>query len=223
MDKKEHIRNIAAGVFFILGILLIIFFIFAIGKDKGLGQTKFQVAVLFRNIGGLTEGAPIRLSGVNIGTVGSIDFLEEEIEGRQVRVTLNIFKKYRNQLEKSTRVVIKTEGILGGKIVEIYVEPHRPALDLKQAILGGDPLDVQDLAEVFVRAAESFTQTSEDLNKIDIQGLTEALTGTSESVLVTSEEINVLIKDLKLISVKSKRLLDRIEQHVIDGTLFKVF
>ena len=91
MDKKELIRKFAAGLFLLIGIGLIFVFIFTIGKDKGFVQQKFKVVVLFRNVGGLIEGAPIRLSGVNVGTVGNIDFLEGNIQGRRVKVTLNIY------------------------------------------------------------------------------------------------------------------------------------
>ena len=223
MGDRDFVKNFAAGAFFIIGIVLFFIVVFAIGKDKGLAQPKFQVTVLFRNIGGLTEGAPIRLAGVNIGTVASIDFLNKDIKGRRVKVTLNIFRKFKKQLEQSTWIVIKTEGILGGKIIETYVEDNEPPLDLTQPIIGEDPLDVQDLAEVFVRAAESFTKTSQDLSSIDIQGLTNVLSDSAKSLQVTSDRLNMVIEEMEEAMRKTKRLLDRIEQRIIDGNLFKVF
>ncbi len=94
-DKKEILKQILAGTFFFTGMLMIVVVILVVGLDKGLTQPRFQVEVLFRNVGGLNVGAPIRLSGVSVGFVRQIDFLEQEVGGRGVKVTLNIYNKYR--------------------------------------------------------------------------------------------------------------------------------
>ncbi|OGW97736.1 MAG: hypothetical protein A2Z81_05175 [Omnitrophica WOR_2 bacterium GWA2_45_18] len=223
MDKKELIRKFAAGLFLLIGIGLIFVFIFTIGKDKGFVQQKFKVVVLFRNVGGLIEGAPIRLSGVNVGTVGNIDFLEGNIQGRRVKVTLNIYEKYKKQLDKIARFAVQTEGILGEKLVEITVAENGGKLNLNEPIIGEDPLDVQGLAEVFAGAAESFTKTSQELSQIDIVELSQVMKESSAALLETANGVNAIMKDLKVVTQKSKRLLDRIEQRIIEGNLFKVF
>ncbi|MCA9399193.1 MAG: MCE family protein, partial [Candidatus Omnitrophica bacterium] len=156
MNKNEFIKSLLAGIFFLSGVVLIILFIFTIGKDKGLAESKFEVTVLFRNVGGLNEGAPVRLSGVTVGSVGSIDFMDQAVEGRHVKVVLNVFEKYKRQVRKSTTFAIRTEGILGEKLIESYVDEEKESLDIDQPIIGLDPVDVQDLAVVFASAAESF-------------------------------------------------------------------
>lgn len=223
MDKKEKRTQYLAALFFIGGIVLIMVFIFTIGKDKGFSRPKFQVSVLFKNVGGLSEGAPTRLAGVNVGNVASIDFLDKEIEGRRVKVTLNIYNKYRQQLNKNVSFAIKTEGVLGEKLVEIYVIDNLSKIDLSQQIFGEDPLDVQDLAQVFSGAAESFTKTSDELSKIDMVKLSDVLLEASQSLIKTSNNINVMVGELQETTRKTKRLIDRVEQKVIEGNLFKVF
>lgn len=227
MEKTELTKKFLAGAFFILGLILMAVVIFILGKDKGLAQSKFQITVLYKNVGGLTEGAPIRLSGVNVGSVAGIDFLDEEIDDRRVAVILNILQKYRKQLDKDLRFVIVTEGILGEKLIEIYVvgpaSGGQKKTDLTKPIIGEDPLDVQDLAEIFTKAAESFTRTSEGLNKIDILELTKVMEESSRALLITARGINAIMDELQELTKKSKRLLDRIEQRMIEGDLFKVF
>jgi len=68
---------------------------------------------------------------------------------------------------------------------------------LSKPIIGQDPLDVQNLAEAFKDTAISLT------------GLTTQSTN--------------IIKELKYLSRTSKRVLDRIEERVIDGQLLKLF
>ncbi|MFA5059171.1 MAG: MCE family protein [Candidatus Omnitrophota bacterium] len=197
MDKRDFVKRFYAGIFFFIGIFLIFVVIWAISNEKGFTQPRFPITVLFREVGGLSVGAPIRLSGVNVGTVWKIDFLSEKIQGRGVQVTLNVFKRYKPQLEKSSRVAIKTEGLLGGKVIDMSTDEATSSVDLSTPILGEDPLDVQDLAESFGDTAVSLTETSKTINSIS--------------------------KELEYISKTSKRLLNRIEERLIEGNLFKVF
>ncbi len=197
MDKKDINRKIWAGTFFLTGIFLIIFVVLVIGVEKGLTVPRFSMQILFKEIGGLAVGAPVNLSGVNVGTVGSIDFLEHEVDGRGVSVTLNIFQKYAGQMKKASRFAIKTAGILGEKSVEISRDFDNIPLDLAQPIIGEDPLDVQDLAKIFGDTAIALQQTSEVVHSI--------------------------VTEMQNISITTKRLLNRIEQRIIEGNLFKVF
>ena len=223
MEKKELTKELLAGLFFFLGIFLLVTFVIILGGNKGLAQSKFQVTVLYRNVGGLMEGAPVRLSGVNVGTVDNVEFLNQEFDGRRVEVTLNILSQYRKQLENNLRFTIQTEGILGEKLIEIDVLREGPKADLKNPVIGEDPLDVEDMAEVFAKAAESFTKTADQLSQIDVVGLSSVMEDSSQSLLITSRGINEVMDELQEITKKTKRLLDRVEQKVIDGNLFKVF
>ncbi len=184
-------------MFLIIGFGLIGLVIFIIGFDKGLTQPKFQVIALFDEVGGLIEGSPIRISGVNVGVVGNIDFLTEPIEERSLKVTLNIFKKYEFQLRKCSRIAIKTEGVLGQKLVEISEDHSRKMFDIALPIVGEDPLNVEDMAAVITRTAISIQKTSQDAN--DVLG------------------------EWKYISHKARRLINRVEDKIVEGNFFKLF
>ncbi|HQP09747.1 MAG TPA: MlaD family protein, partial [Candidatus Omnitrophota bacterium] len=182
METREFKIKFFTGAFFLIGLGMIFWIIFTIGKDKGFTQPKFRMDILFGNVGGLIEGAPVQLSGVNIGTVSEINFLDQEDQGKRVRVRVNIFNKYRNQLEQKVRFSIKTEGILGEKLIEIAVSEDGQKVNFLKAAIGEDPINVQDLAHVFADAAESFTLTSQVFNEIDIQQLSEVVSDTAQSL-----------------------------------------
>lgn len=197
MDKNSNLKRIMAGLFFIVGVCLIVVVIFMIGIDRGLTQPKFQVIALFKEVSGLVEGSPIRISGVNVGVVGDIHFLEEQIEGRSLKVTLNIFKKYEFQFRKCSRISIKTEGVLGQKLVEISEDRSHSIFDVSKPIIGEDPLDVEDMASTLTRTAISVQTTSSDLREV--------------------------LNEWKYISKKTRRVINRVEDRLIEGNLFKIF
>ena len=178
---------------------------------------------LFKDVGGLIEGAPVQLAGVNVGTVSDISFLDQKVDGRWVKVKVGIFNQYRKQLNQNVRFSIKTEGILGEKLVKVHSDEDGAQVDLNKPIIGEDSLNVQDLAQVFSNAAESFTNTSEDFRKVDVVKLSKVLEETAQSLVTTTKGLNAILTEMYYISIKSKRLLDRLEQRVIDGDLFKMF
>ncbi len=195
--NNHYLRNTVAGLFFVIGLVLIATIVFWIGLERGMTQPKFQVIALFNQVSGLVEGAPIRISGINVGVVGGINFLDEPIEGRSLKVTMNIFKKYEVQFRKCARLSIKTEGVLGQKLVEISEDHSRKFFDVTKPIIGEDPLDVENMAAVITRTALSLKTTSDN----------------ADSVML----------DLKEAARKTKRLINRIEEQIIAGDLFKIF
>ncbi len=197
MEDHSSLKRLLAGLFFIVGLGLIVMIIFIIGFDKGLSRPKFQVIALFNEVGGLIEGAPIRMSGVNVGVVGNIDFLEQPIEDRNLKVTLNIFQKYEFQFRKCSRIGIKTEGVLGQKLVEITDDRSRKMFDTTKPIIGEDPLNVEDMAGVITR--------------------------TAISIQATSANISEVLDEWKYISRKTKRVINRVEDKLVEGNLFKIF
>ncbi len=223
MNLRDFTKSFMAGLFFIVGVLLIVGFVFTLGKDKGLAKAKFQIPVLFNNVGGLSEGAPARLAGVTVGGVSSIDFLQKPVEGRRVVVTISVLDKYRPQFDNSVKFAIVTEGVLGEKLMEIKILDGGDKLNLSQPIFGEDPLEVSDLVEVFTSAADSFTKTAEEISQIDMVELSTVMRDSSKALLITADGLNAMMDELYDITRKSKRIFDRIEQKVIEGDLFKVF
>ena len=196
-NNDGHLKKLAAGLFFITGLSLIAVSVFFIGLDRGLTEPKFQVIALFHQVGGLAEGSPIRISGVNVGVVGAVDFLSQPIEGRSLKVRMDIFKKYEFEFRKCSKVSIRTEGVLGQKLIEISEDYSLKAFDPATVIIGEDPLDVEDMAAV--------------------------ITSTAVSLRATSQGVQDVLHEWKYISVKTKKLLNRIDEKFLEGNLFKVF
>src|SRR5208283_5024402 len=165
-NNDGHLKKLAAGLFFIIGLGLIAVSVFFIGLDRGLTEPKFQVLVLFNEVGGLAEGSPIRISGVDVGVVGSVDFLTQPIEGRSLKVRMDIFKKYQFEFGKCSKISIRTEGVLGQKFIEISENHSLRPFDLTAPIIGEDPLNVEDMAAVITRTAISLQATSDGMQDV---------------------------------------------------------
>jgi ABC-type transporter Mla subunit MlaD len=224
MKNKDMAQRILAVLFFFGGMILIIGVILLIGKDKGLIEPKFQMTILYRDVGGLVEGAPVRILGVNVGHVARIGFLPEPVDDYRVKVVLNVLSRYRPQLEgRKAEYTIKSEGVLGQKLVEVYIDEDGVPDNLNQPVLGVETVNVDDLALVFSEAAQAFTQTSTRFSEIDIDGLSTSLDDAAKSMSETARQMNAVLNETRFLTIKLKRLMNRFEQKLIDGNLFKVF
>src|SRR6266849_9969125 len=105
------------GIFVVLALLFLSIGIFLIGDKDFLFSSTYRLKADFQNVGGLNNGADVRVGGIHQGTVKEID-LPFQPEGK-VTVVMNLRGPTRTIIKKDSRASIKTEGLLGDKYVEI--------------------------------------------------------------------------------------------------------
>ena len=108
-------NNIIETITGFLVLLLAAFFCVKIytTANKPMNNTQ-TIFALFNQVDGLTEGNEVRLNGVKIGFIDSIDLDKDEY---QARVKMVVNKDY--PLPKDTSAKIMSESFLGGKYVGI--------------------------------------------------------------------------------------------------------
>lgn len=157
-----------------------------LGEDHG-----YEITAVFDNASGLDVNAPVRMVGVNIGRVKSIDVAQ-----RKALVTMQIADAYR--IDRDAAFAIRSQGILGDKYVEIIPGQAGEYLE------GGD------------RAGN--TRPSVDLDSLmeSLQGAGEDLSGILASLrkVVATEEGENNLKD---ILQNTRDLSDNLNRMVSDN------
>jgi phospholipid/cholesterol/gamma-HCH transport system substrate-binding protein len=103
------------GIFVTAGILLFITAIYFIGVNRNLFGSNFVLRSEFKNVSGLKQGSNVRLSGINIGTVNTIDFVSDSL----VVVKLLIRKDVQKYIKTDAVASIASDGLMGDKILII--------------------------------------------------------------------------------------------------------
>ncbi|MFY0679478.1 MAG: outer membrane lipid asymmetry maintenance protein MlaD [Thalassovita sp.] len=78
------------------------------------GSQGYPLTASFRSIEGITVGSDVRLAGVKIGTVNTI-----ELNAQTFRADTTFVMKDGVDIPDDSAVVISSEGLLGGNFVEI--------------------------------------------------------------------------------------------------------
>src|SRR5574342_1270864 len=92
--------QIRVGAFILTGLLVFFAIIYLLGAQARYFERKYDLVVEFTEVGGLIEGATVRLAGVQIGRVTSVDLPAQP--GGKVRVTLTIARRYLERIRRDS-------------------------------------------------------------------------------------------------------------------------
>ncbi len=113
----KHLEGARLGIFIFIGTVCIVLSIFLIGNKESLFVSSINIQTTFQRVEGLKTGAPVRLSGLTIGSVSDIK-LADDTSGAVV-VYMNIENEIRHFIRLDSEATIETEGLVGKKVVSI--------------------------------------------------------------------------------------------------------
>ncbi|HSE93580.1 MAG TPA: MlaD family protein [Methylomirabilota bacterium] len=140
-ERSERGLKLRVGVFVLVALAAFLGMIYALGARARLFEARYTIHADFTEVGGLAEGATVRLAGVQIGRVSGVHLPGEP--GGKVRVDLTIARRYADRIRKDSAARIETQGLLGDKIVEITVgTPRTTVVQPGETIAARDPTDI---------------------------------------------------------------------------------
>src|SRR5579863_2496734 len=114
--RKSTTLNLGTGTFVLLGFAAL-FFLTTQTTSRGItfftNPPHYDLIAKFDNVGDLKVGAPVSMSGVEMGRVTKIAFDSKEYKAV---VTMRIDAHY-NQIPTDSDASIYTQGLLGGKFI----------------------------------------------------------------------------------------------------------
>jgi phospholipid/cholesterol/gamma-HCH transport system substrate-binding protein len=127
---NRKIDNVKLGVFVLFGFLMLIFGLYKVSKTSFFTKN-FSLKAQFRNVSGLLVGNNIRYVGVQVGTIKSINLLNDSL----IEVNMMIDEKMRCFIHKQDFVSIGTDGLVGNKLLNISAGKDRTNLVATDDIL----------------------------------------------------------------------------------------
>lgn len=120
---QEASKNIRLGVFVLTGTILLIAALYMIGNTQNLFGNTFRISAEFHNVNGLMPGHSVRFSGIDVGTVESVEIVSDS----SVVVVMVIEQNMQQFIRKNARASIGTDGLMGNKLVNINSVPEPSA------------------------------------------------------------------------------------------------
>jgi len=186
--KKTASQKTKLGIFVIISTILFVVAVYMIGQGKDLFKKTFTISAYFQNVNGLQNGNNVRYAGIDIGTVKSINMVNDST----IKVDMNIEEKIIQHIKKDAIATIGSDGLVGNMIVNIV-----PGKGTASIIENGDIIEsfskigADDILSTLSVGSENAALLTVDLLKIT----TEMLEGEGTIGLLLNDTI--MAQDLK--------------------------
>jgi phospholipid/cholesterol/gamma-HCH transport system substrate-binding protein len=160
-------RSIRVGLLVSISLFILMLFLFFIGSEQKIFARKNEYEVRLENVTGLSQGNPVRMSGVTIGTIRDIK-LPQDPKQKQVEILLMIDRNYAERIRGDSRARLKKLGLLTG---DSYIDvtagtPRFQALEPGSIIPAQRGTDVEALITSGEDLVENLVQISFSLKNI---------------------------------------------------------
>jgi phospholipid/cholesterol/gamma-HCH transport system substrate-binding protein len=160
-------RELKVGLFVVFGLGLMALTVFLIGDTRRMWEGKSTYGTAFTDVAGLKPGAPVRMGGVDIGSVTQVGHAADASDAH-IFVKMSISKKEAARIRVDSVARVVGKGLLGDKMIEISTGTG-PKLEPEGLIGSEEPTDVLASANRVAAATEqaitriaTFTQALAD-------------------------------------------------------------
>jgi phospholipid/cholesterol/gamma-HCH transport system substrate-binding protein len=115
--QQSRVTEIVTGAFVLFGFAALFFLVTQITNREFMVSDKggYQLVANFENVGSLKVGAPVSMSGVNVGRVDSISYDQQQYKA-VVRMHIN---SQFDRIPEDSDASIMTAGLLGGQYIGV--------------------------------------------------------------------------------------------------------
>ena len=156
-DERRYGLQLRIGAFILVALGVFLAIVYLLGARARYFESKYDLVAEFTEVGGLIEGATVRLAGVQIGRVTSVILPPQP--GGKVRVTMTVARRFQDRIRRNSEAYLSTQGLLGDKIVEITMgSPEALPLGPGQPLASQDP---QEMSRIFAEGAGTLKSINE--------------------------------------------------------------
>jgi len=216
MEKRDR-KTFQLGIFVIFSAIILIVTVYLIGQKRDLFNDTFLLRVQFGNVNGLQSGNNVRLSGINVGSVSSVNIKNDST----IEVTMRIREDVRNYIKQNAVATIGTDGLMGNMLVNI--SPGRgdaPVINDGDLLQTYSRIKTDDILKTLTTTNENAALLTSDLLEIvqDIRqgrgtipfllndtNLRKQVFMTIQNLKIASENTNEILSEIKIISARVNR------------------
>ncbi|MBN2726573.1 MCE family protein [Candidatus Mcinerneyibacteriota bacterium] len=186
-------KEVKWGIFVASGVI-VLFAIFLLFGEFKFFSKGYNIFVSFNFTNGLEENAPVRLAGVNVGTVDDVQMVYDQKGTLHVMVRLWIREDIR--LREDSRFYINTLGLLGEKYVEISPGTiSEPMLPDNSTVVGIDPMSTEELFVKGNEIANNLDQIMSQLSRLISTDSIDIFMGALESVTAAMNTADTILRE----------------------------
>jgi phospholipid/cholesterol/gamma-HCH transport system substrate-binding protein len=153
--------ELRTGVLTIVAVAIAAVLIFSLTGSRGFSWQRYTLKTKFPNVAGLAKGSPVRVAGVEVGTVTDIGFANEQVE-----VTFEVKKDQRERITDRSVAALGSISLLGESAVDITPSTGgTPIPDFGYVPAGRAKGSIADVSETATEGIEEITSLVHDMRQ----------------------------------------------------------
>lgn len=224
MQKDPRFRGLEfkVGIFVALALALLSVGLFFLAKEKGLFREDYSLYIIVDNAAGYTDGMAVKLSGIKIGRVKSINLADDA----KVKIVLSLGREYQKWIRDDSVAKLTKEGVIGESVVEItpgksehVVIPENHEISLPPIEEGGGGADfTQSIQPLLTEATKTLKYVNDPNGEIKRSFIN--VEKLSYNLLTTQANMDKLIVDTNKVLLETSGIISGVLQDA-SGTLNK--
>ncbi|MCW8804688.1 MAG: MlaD family protein [Ignavibacteriaceae bacterium] len=230
---KGGLSGAKLGIFIFIGSTLLVIGIFMLGNKEALFKPTFVVKAYFRNVEGLRNGAPVKLSGIDAGAVQDIKVVGDTVSS--IEVTMRLLKEIEHFITIDTQAEIQTEGLVGNKFVSLKIgESSSELVGDGGVIRAKEPVSFADIIEetqgIMGYTKEMTKNLSDIISRINAgegtvgkiftddslyYAATDLTKSADKSLTSITAELNIITQQYKTLGVSVASAVENINRVVV--------
>jgi phospholipid/cholesterol/gamma-HCH transport system substrate-binding protein len=151
--RSLHWTELKVGIITVFAIAVAAMVIFMVGGEGGFFWQRYMLKTRFDNVAGLKPGAPVRVAGVEVGSVEDVAF-----SGSTVEVSFNLRKELQPRITTESTAAIGSVSLLGEAALDITSSDQgTPIPEFGYVKSKRAPGQLADVAEGATKALEQAT------------------------------------------------------------------
>ena len=147
------------GAISIFAVVMTAIMIFLLSGEGGFFWQQYGLRTTFENIAGLKPGSPVRVAGVEVGSVDDTIFAQDRVE-----VVMKVKKDYRHLITTESVAVLGSVSLLGEAAVDITAASRGTAIPEGGYVKSGKPVaSLTDVASQVTEGIEQLTAVLADV------------------------------------------------------------
>lgn len=102
------------GVVSLVAVVIAILVVFELTGEGGFFWQRYSIKTTFADVAGLKEGAPVRLAGVDVGSVTKVTLIADQVE-----VVMQVSKDFRNRVTTTSIATLGSTSLLGEAAIDL--------------------------------------------------------------------------------------------------------
>jgi phospholipid/cholesterol/gamma-HCH transport system substrate-binding protein len=147
------------GIVSIVALVIATMVIFQLSGEGGFFWQRYGIKATFADVAGLKEGAPVRLAGMDVGSVTGV-----ALAGDRVEVTMEVDREHQSRITSTSIASLGSVSLLGEAAVDITASSQGSPIPEWGYVPSGRATGT--VSDVATRASTAIEQTTELVNDL---------------------------------------------------------